>query len=41
MPDVLITENITGEEMEQLIRRAYSAPKALVQKAIEFNGGAQ
>jgi tripartite-type tricarboxylate transporter receptor subunit TctC len=29
----------TGEEMTQVISRAYSTPKALVQKAIEYNNG--
>jgi tripartite-type tricarboxylate transporter receptor subunit TctC len=34
---------VTGEEMEQILRRAYAAPRALVQKAAEFtvSGGAQ
>jgi hypothetical protein len=38
---LLEVDPITGEEMEQIVRRAYSAPKALVQKAIEYNGGPQ
>jgi len=29
---------ISGEEMEQILRRTYATPKALVQKAAEFNG---
>jgi tripartite-type tricarboxylate transporter receptor subunit TctC len=29
---------LTGEEMEQILRRAYATPKALVQRAAEFNG---
>jgi tripartite-type tricarboxylate transporter receptor subunit TctC len=37
----LEVDPLTGEEMEQIIRRAYSAPKALVQRAIELHGGAQ
>jgi tripartite-type tricarboxylate transporter receptor subunit TctC len=29
---------LTGEEMEQILRRAYATPKELVQRAAEFNG---
>jgi len=29
---------LSGEEMEQILRRAYATPKALVQRAAEFNG---
>jgi len=29
---------LTGEEMEQVLRRAYATPKALVQRAAELNG---
>jgi hypothetical protein len=29
---------LSGEEMEQILRRAYTTPKALVQRAAEFNG---
>jgi len=29
---------LNGEEMEQILRRAYAMPKALVQRAAEFNG---
>jgi len=29
---------LTGEEMEQILRRAYATPKALVQRAAELNG---
>lgn len=29
-----------GEEMEQILRRAYATSKALVQRAAEFNGRA-
>jgi tripartite-type tricarboxylate transporter receptor subunit TctC len=29
---------LNGEEMEQILRRAYATPKALVQRAAEFNG---
>jgi hypothetical protein len=33
---------LTGEEMEQILARAYATPKELVQRAAEFNGsGAQ
>jgi hypothetical protein len=27
-----------GEEMEQILRRAHTTPKALAQRAAEFNG---
>jgi hypothetical protein len=27
-----------GEEMEELLKRAYAPPKALVQKAAEYSG---
>jgi tripartite-type tricarboxylate transporter receptor subunit TctC len=36
----LEVEPLTGEEMERLIRSAYSTPKALVQRAVELHGGA-
>jgi tripartite-type tricarboxylate transporter receptor subunit TctC len=29
---------LTGEEMEQVLKRAYATPKVLVQRAAEFNG---
>jgi tripartite-type tricarboxylate transporter receptor subunit TctC len=29
---------LTGEEMERILRQAYATPKALVQRAAEFNG---
>jgi tripartite-type tricarboxylate transporter receptor subunit TctC len=29
---------LTGEEMEQILRRAYATPKELIQRAAEFNG---
>jgi tripartite-type tricarboxylate transporter receptor subunit TctC len=29
---------LSGEEMEQILRRAYATPKPLVQRAAEFNG---
>ena len=29
---------LTGEEMEQILKRAYATPKALIQRAAEFNG---
>jgi tripartite-type tricarboxylate transporter receptor subunit TctC len=29
---------LTGEEMEQILKRAYAAPKAFVQKAAEYSG---
>jgi tripartite-type tricarboxylate transporter receptor subunit TctC len=40
---LLEVDPVTGEEMQQILERAYSAPKALVQKASEFSagGGAQ
>jgi len=37
----LEVDPVTGEDMEQVIRRAYSAPKALVQKAANYNNGVQ
>jgi tripartite-type tricarboxylate transporter receptor subunit TctC len=37
----LEVDPVAGEEMEKVIRRAYSAPKALVQKAADFNNGVQ
>jgi tripartite-type tricarboxylate transporter receptor subunit TctC len=40
---LLEVDPVTGEEMEQILKRAYSSPKALVRKAAEFSGagGAQ
>jgi tripartite-type tricarboxylate transporter receptor subunit TctC len=39
---LLEIDPLTGEEMEQIMRRAYATPKPIVQKAMEFNGsGAQ
>jgi tripartite-type tricarboxylate transporter receptor subunit TctC len=39
---MLEVDPLTGEEMEQKLKRAYATPKALVQKAAEFSGaGAQ
>ena len=32
---------LTGEEMQHIIARAYATPRALVQRAIELNGGVQ
>ena len=29
---------LTGEEMEQILKRAYATPKALIDRAAEFNG---
>jgi hypothetical protein len=29
---------LSGEEMEQILKRAYATPKNLVQRAAEFNG---
>jgi tripartite-type tricarboxylate transporter receptor subunit TctC len=29
---------LTGEEMERILRQAYATPKALIQRAAEFNG---
>jgi tripartite-type tricarboxylate transporter receptor subunit TctC len=36
---LLEVDPLTGEEMEQKLKRAYATPKALVQKAAEFSGG--
>jgi len=36
---MLEVDPISGEEMEQMLKRAYATPKALVQKAAEFSGG--
>jgi tripartite-type tricarboxylate transporter receptor subunit TctC len=36
---LLEVDPVTGEEMEQTLKRAYASPKALVQKAAEFSGG--
>jgi tripartite-type tricarboxylate transporter receptor subunit TctC len=36
---MLEVDPITGEEMEQMLKRAYATPKALVQRAAEFSGG--
>ncbi len=39
---LLEVDPVTGEEMEQILKRAYAAPRALVQRAAEFSGaGAQ
>jgi tripartite-type tricarboxylate transporter receptor subunit TctC len=40
---MLEVDPVTGEEMEQILKRAYASPKALVQKAAEYtaSGGAQ
>jgi tripartite-type tricarboxylate transporter receptor subunit TctC len=35
---LLEVDPISGEEMEQILRRAYATPKALVDKAAELNG---
>ena len=35
---LLEVDPVTGEEMEQILKRAYSSPKALVRKAAEFSG---
>jgi tripartite-type tricarboxylate transporter receptor subunit TctC len=35
---LLEVDPVTGEEMEQLLARAYTTPKALVQRAIELGG---
>ena len=35
----LEVDPVTGEEMEELLRRAYATPKALIQKAAEYSGG--
>jgi tripartite-type tricarboxylate transporter receptor subunit TctC len=35
---LLEVDPLTGEEMEQVLKRAYAAPKALVQKAAEYSG---
>ena len=35
---LLEVDPVTGEEMEELLKRAYAAPKALVQKAAEYSG---
>jgi hypothetical protein len=35
---LLEVDPLTGEEMEQILRRAYATPKAFVQRASEFNG---
>jgi tripartite-type tricarboxylate transporter receptor subunit TctC len=35
---LLEVDPLTGEEMEQLLRRAYASPQALVKKAAEFAG---
>jgi hypothetical protein len=35
---LLEVDPITGEEMAELLKRAYAAPKALVQKAAEYSG---
>ena len=35
---LLEVDPVTGEEMEQLLKRAYAAPKSLVRKAAEFSG---
>jgi tripartite-type tricarboxylate transporter receptor subunit TctC len=37
----LEVDPVTGEEMEQIIREAYTAPKALAQKAASYVNGAQ
>jgi tripartite-type tricarboxylate transporter receptor subunit TctC len=36
---LLEVDPLSGEEMEQMLKRAYATPKALVQKAAEFSGG--
>jgi tripartite-type tricarboxylate transporter receptor subunit TctC len=36
---LLEVDPVTGEEMEQILKRAYAAPRALVQRAAEFSGG--
>jgi tripartite-type tricarboxylate transporter receptor subunit TctC len=36
---LLEVDPVTGEEMEELLRRAYATPKALIQKAAEYSGG--
>lgn len=36
---MLEVDPISGEEMEQMLKRAYATPKALVQRAAEFSGG--
>jgi tripartite-type tricarboxylate transporter receptor subunit TctC len=38
---LLEVDPLTGEAMEQMLKRAYAMPKALVQKAAEFSGGGQ
>jgi hypothetical protein len=35
---LLEVDPVTGEEMAELLRRWYAAPKALVQKAAEYSG---
>jgi tripartite-type tricarboxylate transporter receptor subunit TctC len=35
---LLEVDPVTGEEMEQILRNAYAAPKALVEMAAEFSG---
>jgi tripartite-type tricarboxylate transporter receptor subunit TctC len=35
---LLEVDPVTGEEMEQILRNAYAAPKALVERAAEFSG---
>jgi len=35
---LLEVDPLTGDEMEQNLKRAYAAPKALVQKAAEYSG---
>jgi hypothetical protein len=35
---LLDVDPVTGEEMTQLLKQAYVAPKVLVQKAAEYSG---
>jgi tripartite-type tricarboxylate transporter receptor subunit TctC len=37
----LEVDPLSGEEMERMLRRAYAAPKPIVQRAAEFAGGPQ
>jgi tripartite-type tricarboxylate transporter receptor subunit TctC len=36
---LLEVDPVTGQEMEQILKRAYAAPKALVEKAAQFSAG--
>ena len=35
---MLDVDPVSGEEMEQILQRIYATPKALIQRAAEFNG---